>query len=430
MGLVIGIIARDFQSIGGFQSYTETLVEELLDQGHCVHVLSSSRPPAGLVKKGVRFVVDPAISKTEHDLWRLAEEEILSKKTVVSATDALRQKVTRFFDQFESDPGKHVVFFVSIHRLFFLGVSINVILECAKRKIPLVSREASELHFFKYRKVEETVLSCPNRIVVPSLLMKKWLTKKKVSYKKIRLVHNGISKDFFSGFVPRFSKQLRILFPGRVFPRVPGLIWDKGIGDLLFGYSKIASEFPDSVLIFGGFDPTNKNNRFALNAIRQFAKNCGIESRIRFLSVADSVRKDFLKQYRRADMVVCNSQYPESYLNTVWEAMAMQKPVVTTTRAISVMEAIHPKEVFLAKDISQSSPLVVIPLSHPNVLAEVLHRLLSDFRLRNRIGKNGKKLAKKRVLRPLVKELVNVLESTRGHPNKSVVQKIWDSFSD
>lgn len=134
-----------------------------------------------------------------------------------------------------------------------------------------------------------------------------------------------------------------------------------------------------------------------------------LENEAKALGVADDVaflgfQENPFKFMARADVFVLSSQY-EGFGMVLVEAMACGCPVVSTRCPYG------PEEI-VARSGEEAAGLLV-PVNHPDALAESVVRVLEDATLRRRLSENGKRRAQDFSARAIATRYAEVLASLR-----------------
>jgi len=176
----------------------------------------------------------------------------------------------------------------------------------------------------------------------------------------VTALSNGVDLDQFS---PDYKSKIQEKSPSLVFtgamdywPNVDGVVW---FATEVF--PKIREEFPTATFFIVGGNPAPD---------------------VKSLSRIDGVRvTGFVKDVRDyiaiADACVVPLRIARGIQNKILEAMAMGKPVVTTSKALEGINAIEDREVIVANDISEFTIKVT--------------KLLSDTKLASVVGRNARK---------------------------------------
>jgi sugar transferase (PEP-CTERM/EpsH1 system associated) len=184
---------------------------------------------------------------------------------------------------------------------------------------------------------------------------------------KLAVIPNGIPlEDFQPG--DRSSARVDLGIPLRVI--VAGTVGRlqpvKGTSYLLEAWSRLASDYPDAILLLVGGGPQQA-------ALEKKGRRLGISERVRFLGN----RADVPDLLRGMDVFVLPSLW-EGMPNAALEAMAVGLPVVATA-------------------VGGTSEVVVdgvtgllVPPSDPDALAQSIARLLCDPDLRYKMGQAGR----------------------------------------
>ena len=145
---------------------------------------------------------------------------------------------------------------------------------------------------------------------------------------KFRLVKgSGVSSSFYSelnldyGIYNKITKELDIEEDQVVFTMVSRLLWQKGVREFVEAFKELNVKFPNiKCLIVGTIDDANPHS-----VTKQFIEensDC-----VNFLGR----RKDIKELLAISDVFVLPSYYREGLPRSILEAMAMKKPIITTT---------------------------------------------------------------------------------------------------
>lgn len=136
--------------------------------------------------------------------------------------------------------------------------------------------------------------------------------------KTVIIKSEGVNTEYFS---PEFCKDFQE-FPF-VFLMVSRLLWDKGVGEFVSAGRVLKRKYGDKVE-FWLLGPVDKGNPAAVS--EEDIKNWVDEGTINYLGASQDVRP-YLCQ---ADCIVLPSYYREGIPRSLLEAMAMEKPIITT----------------------------------------------------------------------------------------------------
>lgn len=159
-------------------------------------------------------------------------------------------------------------------------------------------------------------------------------------------------------------KQKEILFAGTVIPR-------KGYADLIRGFSKIASSYPDWKVVIAGNGEIDK--------AKAIAKECGIEKQVVFLGWVNGKAKDLAFQQAS---IYCLASDGEGFPMGVLDAWAYGIPCVVTPVG------------GLPDIVVDGENALVFPVGDVDMLARQLEKMISDNSLREKIAKASLDLAK------------------------------------
>jgi len=192
---------------------------------------------------------------------------------------------------------------------------------------------------------------------------------------KIRYWRNGIDLDLYEqdpSAKEHICNYLKLSPSSKIIASTCRLIPIYGVNKLLCAFVDLYKTNPDAVCLIAGGGPEKKK-------LEGFAREAGISSRVFFLGVVD--RQKVKRILYASDIFVLLARY-HNCTNTMWEAMACGKCVVTTeTEAI--------KEI-----LTSEKDAVLVPQNRLDNTAGVLQELLNNDDLRRRLGDNARKRAK------------------------------------
>jgi len=167
------------------------------------------------------------------------------------------------------------------------------------------------------------------------------------------------------------GRPIRLLYAGRL-ERAKGLLELVDAVALLVGWGiKCRLE------LVGWEEPGEK----ILDQMSRKAEELGIGKLVRYLGFK-RVGEELFACYRAADIYVIASNTAEGFPRTIWEAMASSTPVVATNIG-SLSEALRDGE-----------DAILVPAGDPDVLARGIRRVVEGRELRERLIRNGLRLAK------------------------------------
>lgn len=137
--------------------------------------------------------------------------------------------------------------------------------------------------------------------------------------KALYIPGSGVNTEYFS---PSIFNELNNRDEIFTFLMVSRLLWDKGVGEYVECARRIKEEF--SEVRFWLLGPLDRGNPSAVpeEKLKEWVEEVLVE----YLGVAEDVRPFICK----ADCVVLPTYYREGLPRTILEAMAMEKPVITT----------------------------------------------------------------------------------------------------
>jgi glycosyltransferase involved in cell wall biosynthesis len=133
------------------------------------------------------------------------------------------------------------------------------------------------------------------------------------------ILGSGVDTGYFNSSICDELKKRDETF---TFLMVSRLLWDKGVGEYVESARRIKEKFPQ--VRFWLLGPLDRGNPSAVpeEKLREWVE----EGLVEYLGVAEDVRPFICK----ADCVVLPTYYREGLPRTILEAMAMEKPVITT----------------------------------------------------------------------------------------------------
>jgi len=183
------------------------------------------------------------------------------------------------------------------------------------------------------------------------------------------IIPNGIDLKRFKPRKRKTSeKMVNLLFVGRLEPR-------KGIMDLLRAFKILVEKMPETNLTIVGWGPSGYRAKL-------FVKQHHLEEKVNFAhQVLD---RQLPSYYAQADICCFPAVGGESFGIVLLEAMAMEKPLVVYA---------NPGYKEVLKDYPLRKALV--PVKNFKKLADALEILVTDRNLRKKLGKWGRREAKK-----------------------------------
>lgn len=191
-----------------------------------------------------------------------------------------------------------------------------------------------------------------------------------VPLKKIRYWRNGIDQDLYEqdpSAKEYICNYLKLNPSCKIIASTCRLIPYYGVDELLHAFADLLKKNPDTVCLIAGDGPEKKT-------LEEFARKAGISSSVFFLGIVD--RQMVKKILNAADVFVFLSRYYNG-TNTIWEAMACGKCIITTeTEAIQDV-------------LTSNLDAVLVPPEAFEKVPGILNSLLSDEQRRRRLGENA-----------------------------------------
>jgi glycosyltransferase involved in cell wall biosynthesis len=239
------------------------------------------------------------------------------------------------------------------------------------REIRLGYRYSPFSRFFEF-----FLIKFSNHITTPSENMRKMIvTDYSVDIKKISVIENGVSRSFFDENTKHTERppQLQKLKGKHLILFVGGTQKAKGLHFLLKSIALLKKQRRDFILLVAG---RTNDSALLLSRYTDLLK----EEYVKFLGRISHSKLSLI--YDFIDILVLPSAY-ESFGLTVLEAMAKGKVVIVTDR------------VGVSSIITNNEDGVIIPYGDVNRLVYEIDRLLSDKRMRDKMGVNARETAKK-----------------------------------
>ncbi len=213
------------------------------------------------------------------------------------------------------------------------------------------------------------------------------ITKKIADAEKIRYLGNGTdiqkfnSKRFSEDFINNKKLEMGLNPKFKIVGTAGRLVQEKGYFDLFSAFKKVLEKFPETMLLVIGPEDREKGDAFSPEIVRDY----GIENNVIFLGE----RTDIDELYSLMDVFILAS-WREGFPRTVIEAMAMERPIITTDIR-GCKEA-----------IDNNKNGILIPPKTPKKLAEAIIFMLTNTSEAERMAKNARGKAKKEFNEELV----------------------------
>ena len=187
---------------------------------------------------------------------------------------------------------------------------------------------------------------------------------------KIRYWRNGIDEDLYEqdpSAKEEICRRFNISPSCKIIASTCRLIPDYGVDKLLYALVDLFRNRSDAVCVIAGSGPQER-------ALKDFALRNNISSRVFFVGIVD--RQMIKKILYAADIFVLLSRY-HNCTNTMWEAMACGKCIITTqTEAIGDV-------------LTSGKNAILVPPDDFRELPRILLELLNNDNLRNDLGKHA-----------------------------------------
>ncbi|HEY4694600.1 MAG TPA: glycosyltransferase family 4 protein [Candidatus Nanoarchaeia archaeon] len=237
-----------------------------------------------------------------------------------------------------------------------------------------------------------------DQIVTVSDSVKKDLVEAGVNTEKINRVYNGIDLELFKPFPAQEKRDLRKKYnlEGKLTVGINGRIaWGKGQDVLLLAMSEILKKVPNAHALFVGTGST-----FRQGPLDNIVAKNNLKSKVTFFG---SWPREKIPEFYALTDVVALPSLSEGLPLTILEAMASGIPCVGTKIAGIPEEIVDGKSGFLMQERT------------PKELAKLCIKLLSDGKLREKFGKEGRLIVEERFDKKLmVKNMSKLYQQLLG----------------
>jgi N,N'-diacetylbacillosaminyl-diphospho-undecaprenol alpha-1,3-N-acetylgalactosaminyltransferase len=164
------------------------------------------------------------------------------------------------------------------------------------------------------------------------------------------------------------KRQLRLREDAVVVTLIARLLWHKGVREFV----EAAARFPEAEFVVVGW--IDEGNPSAVP--RQFVDSASQRANLHFIGKRDDIREILC-----ATDIFALPSYREGTPRTVLEAMAMGKPVITTDAP------------GCRQTVADGVNGFLVPPRDSRALAEAIGKLMGDAALRERMGREGRRMA-------------------------------------
>jgi lipopolysaccharide/colanic/teichoic acid biosynthesis glycosyltransferase/glycosyltransferase involved in cell wall biosynthesis len=257
-----------------------------------------------------------------------------------------------------------------------LKTHLIAVLPCKLARVPLVWHLRDILPPGWLRRAIVAIGRAASVIIVPSRAVAEPFRGTAV-YRRLRLIPNGVHVEEFAEATA--DRSLREMLGVTKSDPVIGIVgriapW-KGQDVFLRAAAMLAARHPRAHFAVVGAVLFPENDIPFERALHQMTLQLGISDRVSFLGWQPAP-----EAMAAIDVFVHASQEPEPFGRAIVEAMAAGKPVVAAAGG-AVEEILPPAAGF------------IVPPARPELLADALDRLLTDRKLRTRMGKAGTSIA-------------------------------------
>jgi len=194
--------------------------------------------------------------------------------------------------------------------------------------------------------------------------------------------------DFFSRKDTCQNDLVELLFTGRIDPL-------KGLFELIEAVAILRSDGINVRLNIVGWE--SEEGKPVERELRNKIKNLNIVDYVIFHG-RKSVGKELNEMYRMADIYVLPS-HEEGFPRTIWEAMANGLPVITTNVGGIPKFLTHNEDVYMIKP------------KNSVFISDAIKLLITNIELRQKLIKNGQKIAQENTLEIQTKRIIEIVKS-------------------
>jgi len=373
----------DFQ--GGAELSAYNIGKEFVEQGHEVHILtraSEAEYDEDLIVHNVlreSELPKEALSRqTEKEVKHLLQEHDFdivhtqSEYTAIGAVKACKEEevkcVVSIRDYWLLDPLRMCYDFKPGE--FADSTKILDIIKRSERKFRFnggkkhLLSPVIALYLERFRRYERKNIQHADCLITNSKYMEK---KHQGLHPNIETIYNPIDTQLFASKKDKEDEKTKLFFVGRLRP-------EKGIITLLNALGKAVKKDNDIILDIVGTEQPPKwmNEKIEKNNIHE---NINFLGRVPFTEMP--------KHYNNSDIVIFPSEWQEPFGRISIEAMACQKPVITT-QVGGIPEVVEDEETGL-----------VIEPGNSRKLSEAMLELSEDRRKQETMGRKGRKRVEK-----------------------------------
>ena len=362
--------------IGGVETHLAIMLPTMVEMGHNVFLLTGTAEGTKVKDnyKGVKVLRTPLMDLN----W-------LYRRGLEGLEEELSELYKRFFDSTKPD-------IIHAHNMHYFSKIHARLLEreAHRKKIPLILTAHNVWDDILF--LDLTLNISWDHIIAVSHFIKREIIGIGYDDRKITVVHHGIDTDRFNPKLdaakifkkyPQLKRRKIVLHPARI-----GLA--KGADVSIKAIRLVREKFPDVMLIMCGSkyiidwgETQQKDIAYFVNLIKWFK----LENNV----LIDAFKLDEMPQlYAVAHVCVYPSSVGEPFGLTMLEAMASAKPMIVTDSG------------GMPEIIKDGINGFVIPIKDFEALSARIILLLTDQRLRNRLGYTGRQMALQSYTRQVV----------------------------
>lgn len=329
---------------GGAERVISLLSKELVDKGHNVEIVLHRNSP-------IFYEIDPHIKVTK------IEKEI--------GTRGIIKSILWMRKYFKNNADIIVSFLAPFNMLAIMATIFS--------KVPLIVADRNDPkkvpQNYMIRKIRDILYCFADGVVLQTNSNKEYFNY--IVKKKSVIIPNPIDLGDKKGLSLKSNKVKEIVSVGRLMPQKNQIL-------LIKAFEEIHNEYPDYILTIYGEGPMRK-------VLTEEIEQLKLEKYVRL----PGSMKDVIDRIASAELFILTSDY-EGMPNALIEAMCLGLPVISTS-------------VSGATDLIDSGENgILIDLNNKNDLVRAMRDLITNDKLRIKLGHNAEKIAEKLILENIV----------------------------
>ena len=358
--------------LGGMEYHFEDLACALKERGHSVTIITTHHP-SGIEyekKKGVEiyYLKKTLPGRYESGFWKESVRKFKELEKIKKFDLIWSESIAAHGYLKEKVKGQFSLPVVLIAHGTFWGQLLTKL----KRRTFSLSTIVGIFKNLYGSILERKVYSDVDLIIAITQIVAEALIKDlNVAQEKIRIIPNGVDVEKFkpdNNLRNSFRKKLHLRENERVILSAGRLHPAKGVQIIISALPFILKQIPVKLIIIGEGNYGEK--------LRQLAKKLRIEDKIIFVGRVS--REELTGYYNACDLFVLPTMEQESLPLTLLEAMACEKPVVTS------------KAIELPSILKDKKSGIVLKAGTSETIARAIVTVLKDKKLADSLAKRGR----------------------------------------